>query len=452
MTLTRDPDIRDDKNAAQNTKRFWYVVLPTSPMLLTAFIAPLYGFNALIEPLNKIFSPGEANKGWSGSIIGAILFLGLGSGALLLPKIKTFIPNVRLLMFILISTIGLSIAIGALACWLQWYWLLIVGFSLLMGLCMSNFYSLVAFYLVSWGQQVNRVGLITGVMGLWFGIWAAIYSYFAPIVFQTTGVIYGLLLSALFVVPAMIGIFLMREPKSDDASTKIITPEKATPDLGMKGILSTTSFWIFFVFFLLFLMPGFGFKIIVQAMTVEVFHVTQESSSIIAVAFLASYGLARFVFGAIADKLRLKPIYLVFCSVQCLSLLGAAIVLQLLAGPLLFTILMCITGVMFGAGKCLWTVMLVSMYGPINYTHAVRASLPAFGLAGLFGPLTLAFALRSSNVVDSTAIWFYAAAFALAICFCLIWILRRYDYEALAQHQPQQLRLRLCKRDKYSWF
>jgi hypothetical protein len=135
-----------------------------------------------------------------------------------------------------------------------------------------------------------------------------------------------------------------------------------------------------------------------------------------------------------------------------LALLGSGIAIHIFDGPLVIAILMCITGAMFGAGKSLWTVLLVNIYGPVNYTHAIRAALPAYGLAGFFGPLTLAFALRSKNVVDSTSIWFFGAGVALFVCFCLIWILRRYDYEALAQHQPQQLRLRLSKRDKYGWF
>ena len=187
-------------------------------------------------------------------------------------------------------------------------------------------------------------------------------------------------------------------------------------------------------------------------MILEVYHSTQSVASIIAVAFLGSYGISRLIFGITADKLKLKLIFLIFCAVQCLALLGSGIAIHIFDGPLVIAVLMCITGAMFGAGKSLWTVLLVNMYGPVNYTHAIRAALPAYGLAGFFGPLTLAFALRSKDVVDSTSIWFFGAGIALFACFCLIWLLRVHDYEAYKNKRRQKIKLWISTTDERSWF
>ena len=434
----------------KDATHFWTVVLPIQTLLLTAYVAPVYGFNALIQPINRIFSPGEEMTGWSGSIVGAILFLGIGLGALLLPQLKKIIPNPKFLLLVSSIFMNVGLALAALACWLDWFWLMIVGLSVLVGFFLSNFYSIVTFYFVSWGQHVGRVGLISGVVGLCFGIWAALYSFFAPLVFSATSTPVSFLLTIVFIVPTIIGIILLKYPEATNSST---TSQPSTPNLGIKGILGLTSFWLFFVFFLLFLTPGFGFKIIVQAMILKVYDdTTQSVASIIAVAFLGSYGISRLIFGITADKLKLKLIFLIFCGVQCLALLGSGIAIHIFDGPLVIAVLMCITGAMFGAGKSLWTVLIVNMYGPVNYTHAIRAALPAYGLAGFFGPLTLAFALRSQNVVDSTSIWFFGAGIALLACFCLIWLLRVHDYEAYNNKRRQKIKLWISTTDERSWF
>ncbi len=74
---------------------------------------------------------------------------------------------------------------------------------------------------------------------------------------------------------------------------------------------------------------NFGFKIIVQALSVSVFHVTQFEASLVAVAFLSSYGLSKLVCGFLADHFLLKPMYLIFAGGQSLALLIAAIGLPL---------------------------------------------------------------------------------------------------------------------------
>ena len=83
-------------------------------------------------PLNEIFSPAESITGWSGSIVGALLFLAIGIGALVLPKLKKLIPNTRTLMVVNSTFIGIGLTIAALACWLGWFWLLIIGMSLIL--------------------------------------------------------------------------------------------------------------------------------------------------------------------------------------------------------------------------------------------------------------------------------------------------------------------------------
>ena len=158
-----------------------------------------------------------------------------------------------------------------------------------------------------------------------------------------------------------------------------------------------------------------------------------------AVAFLATYGLSRLVFGILSDKIRLKPMYFLFGFVQAAALLIAAITLPNLQGVAFFTVLMCIVGGMFAAGKCLFTLVCVHIYGPVNFATGITMVLPAYGLAGFIGPITLTYAMRSSDVVETTSWWLYATSGVLLICVVLFHLLRRVDYAKLANKEPQGL-------------
>ena len=103
---------------------YWLVVLPFQSLCLTVFSGPLYGFNALVIPINQVFSPSNVNNGFAGTIIGGTVFLSIGLGGVihnrllrLFGKRPVFIASA--LMFI--TTFGLA----AIACNLKNYWLML---------------------------------------------------------------------------------------------------------------------------------------------------------------------------------------------------------------------------------------------------------------------------------------------------------------------------------------
>ncbi len=107
---------------------------------------------------------------------------------------------------------------------------------------------------------------------------------------------------------------------------------------------------------------------------------------------------------------------------------------------------------MFAAGKCLWAVTMVRMFGPKNFHTPMMMSQLSVGVAGFLGPLTLTWALRAPDVKHSVTGWLYAAALALAIATILFHMLRRFDYQKFAKHQSQGLELSLRAKSEFDQF
>ena len=432
-------------------------MLPWQSLLMTCYAAPMYGFNALILPINDVFSPGNVNDGWPGAIVGGTVLLTAGFGGLLHHWLLSLSGGRRRLIVILNVLIPFIFGLGATACHLQWFWLLIIGFALPAGLVFANLFMLCTVYLVGWGTTVGRVGFSTGVYGIYFGIWGAVYSVVAPIGLASLGLLWILVITGISLAGIqLLPLLLMKDPPPASGSLAASSGDRGSdhkrPSLTYRDVLKIPSFWIYALFFFLFLAPGFGFKIIVTALTAQVFHVGQTTGAIIAASFLISYGISRLGFGILSDKLRIKPMYLLFSAVQVVALLSSAILLPHLNGVVLFTILLCITGAMFAAGKCLWSVVMVRIYGPENFKTPLAMTQAFYGLAGFAGPITLTWALRSQDVVLSTTYWLYAAAAALFICIVLFHMLRRVDYTKLEHHERQGFQWTLKSRNEFDRF
>lgn len=184
----------------------------------------------------------------------------------------------------------------------------------------------------------------------------------------------------------------------------------------------------------------------------SVFHVTQFEASLVAVAFLSSYGLSRLVCGFLADHLLLKPMYLIFAGGQSLALLIAAIGLPLYTNVVFLTVLMCVVGSLFAGGKSLWSMVMMSLFGEPSFPHVMALAMPAFGLAGMVGPITLNAALRSSAPLEATSIWFYAMAGALFVCVGLFASLRHFDFDAMEKSRSRMPHSASSFSGRIDWF
>jgi len=83
---------------------------------------------------------------------------------------------------------------------------------------------------------------------------------------------------------------------------------------------------------------------------------------------------------------------------------------------------------------------------------AGTAKRPAFGIAGLLGPLTLNWALRSDDVLTTTSWWFYAMAAVMAVATVLCVLLRRIDFAAMDRGESQVMHLRPGAHDELDRF
>ena len=177
---------------------------------------------------------------------------------------------------------------------------------------------------------------------MFFGLWGAPCRFVGPILYEEIGVVW--LVAGTGAVVAVIELFALVF-MIDPAPAKPATDAPNTPDtlsdpiLSLRQIMAIPSYWVFFICLLLFLAPGFGFKIIIQALSKDVFHASMMTASIMAVAFLATYGFSRLVFGILSDRIKLKLMYFFFSFVRAAALLIAAITLPNLHGVAFFTML-----------------------------------------------------------------------------------------------------------------
>ena len=405
-------------------------MLPVQSLLLTAFFGPFYGFSALISPIDSDFGRAFVGDGWSGAVAGSVALLFTAVGAVYRERVHAWAGTPRRMMLWMHIALFVSFVLGAAACHWRLYWLLLVGFAVPGGVIGGVLNASSALFLTHWARRFNRAGLQAGVFGMMYGVWGAAFSLLGPFAIDSMGLGTWFLVSGAFVfVLSFAGIVLFVPPPSEATAGPGQASERV---LTNKEILRMSQFWIFAVFFGLFLVPGFGFKIIVQVLGKDLFHASTSTSAVMAAAFLASYALGRLVFGLIADHVSLKFIYLMFCVVQIVALLVMGFALPTLTGAAFFTVLMCIVGSMFAAGKSLWSLVLLRIYGAASLHRALAMTLPVFGLAGFFGPLTLNFAVRQQDLLDTTRIWIFVMVGVLAVCVVLFSLLRGLEKETTA--------------------
>ena len=80
-----------------NEKAFyWWIILPLQSLLLTVMTAPMYGFSALIEPINIAMGAENPTNGLPGALSGSLILLVSGAAAVFFGKLmKVFGGRVK---------------------------------------------------------------------------------------------------------------------------------------------------------------------------------------------------------------------------------------------------------------------------------------------------------------------------------------------------------------------
>ncbi|MCH2132989.1 MAG: hypothetical protein MK116_04480 [Phycisphaerales bacterium] len=439
MDQTPEPDIQRSSH-----RFFWWRIFILQTFLMTSVIMPVYGFNALIRPVNAVFHADSTLDGWPGALAGGVMFLGLACGYVLTSLLTKVGLGFRGRWITACGMISLCLVVAAIACWTESLPLLLLGGVFPVGVGVGCCFMHSANLLLSWGRYAGHLGLQSGMFGLMFGLWGAAFSLLATLTVARWGLEWTLVGTAvLIMVLSLVSLINMQPPPA-------ATPQQEAniPRLTFRRVLGSKTLWLVFVFLLIFLTPGFGFKVIVQSLSQRIYHVSDLTASLVAVAFLVSYGVSRLVCGLVADHLSLKGLILFFTAGQCLLLAATAIGLPLVEGIAFLTVMMCLVGALFAAGKSLWGMLLITLFGPSNLNVGIGTTLPAFGLAGLIGPLSLNWALRSDDVLTMTSWWLYIMAAAMAIAVIIVWLLRKFDFEAT----HQALHFRPSTRDQLDRF
>jgi nitrate/nitrite transporter NarK len=394
-------------------KRYLLFVMTPALVLLTSFAGPFYGWNAIVVPINKIFGGAHPETDWPGVLSGGLVLFSIFFGTILhryvVRKTNGFL---RLLLTLYVAGYFLI----ALSCSLQSLGLLMFS-AVYLGTTQGLLYIHMFADYIEWFRRWGKIGLGSGIIGCFLGLWPALHSAIADDILLKIGLNEFLMAEGLVVLAlGVLGSVFWRSASEPLESTASAAP------LRWATILKEPRFWFYELFLMSFLLPGFGFKIVMQVVLLDTFKVSLQTASHYAAAFLLSYAFSRLVFGYMSDRIPPRSVFLMLCVGQVICLIAASTVVTTgEQAAFTFVVLMCAVGALFAAGKTLWAVGVYWLWGPKHYGQLMGPSMFAFSLAGLLGPISLNQALRGTNTVDDLQYWLLIGAVLLLMCFGIMW-------------------------------
>ncbi|MCP3867417.1 MAG: OFA family MFS transporter [Gammaproteobacteria bacterium] len=397
---------------SRSEKRYLLFIMTPALILLMSFTGPFYGWNAIVVPINELFGDADPETGWPGVISGGLILCSVFIGATLYNRVKR---NSKHFLRLLIALHVSGYFLAAWSCSIRSYGLLVFSATYL-GATQGTLYMHLFSGYLEWFRRWGKIGLGSGIIGCVIGLWPALHSLLAEDILAAIGLTRFLMGEALMVLGlAVAGSFFWR------AASSLAGDSVKPVHIAWSSIVSERQFWLYEFFLLCFLLPGFGFKIVMQVVMFTTYGVTAATASFVAAAFLLSYALARLIFGYLSDRIPPRTVFLYLCAGQVACLLAAGLLIRMGGDTFLtFVILMCAVGALFAAGKCLWAVGVLWLWGPRHYVQLMGPSLFAFSAAGFIGPVSLNAALRGGDQADNLEHWLLFGAGLLLYCFFIM--------------------------------
>jgi len=460
-------------------------------------IGLFYGWAALSQPIATVFNPHDPYSfgNQHGLFVGVlVLFL---SACPLLSILHVFITHYKLFSEFAVHAAGLvfcvlGLCFGCLALEFKILWLWYVGCGLFCGLGELCIFRRVLFQHQIYFKSINRAKFGGGIFGFFIGAWTIIFFLIAEPLLSIFSVGSTLAIYALIIIPAVsYPLFTINDepqaPKKEgnavtctdeialELSTLVPTVNAPNPEqedeeekekekvevevgvevekkekeegeveveeeekeLTLSQLFYIPQSYLLTVFFAVVLTPGWGIKLASFFILRTLFGVSIHFAEAATLVYMTSYAFGRLFAGLIAERIGVRTTYNVFIGIMIILLFALPTISQDPNNKLLFVVLLCLVGLLYGGCKALFYSVVFSIFGVRHYRVAFSFAHNGFALAVVTGGLSSAFSFSDTASVQTGHAWFYAMGgmclLALALLFYTRPIASKYTSLSLQQ-------------------
>eukprot|EP01042_Synura_sphagnicola_P001520 gene1520-1762_t len=224
-----------------------------------------------------------------------------------------------------------------------------------------------------------------------------------------------------------------RESDREKSSSKVSGKKSATdkqPDsdidelsfpLTMDELIRSPQVINIIVLQIAMLTPGWGIKLASISILLNLFGVSNAYAAAVSSAYVSCYAIGRFFAGTAAESLGARRTYIPLLLVMAFLLVSLSIPLRLMPhdsstspGCTLFSIIICLIGLLYGGAQALVYSLVFDIFGALNYKKSFSCIGSGFSGAVIVGGLSSAYSFsRTGDAVaarDLAESWFYAMA------------------------------------------
>ena len=385
-------------------KNRWLIAL--SAIGIHICIGSVYAWSVLTKPIMQAMGFTLKETTWTFSI--AILFLGLSAG-FLGDYVEKYGPRKSGLT----STcfFGLGMFGTALALHLNSLPLLYLFYGVIGGIGLGTGYITPVSTLVKWFP--NNRGFATGLAIMGFGFASLIAGPLMQILVAKYGLVQNfIILGCVYMVIMAASALYLEPPKASNGGPSGINVKSILPDTQFtaKEARKTWQFYALWWIFFTNITCGIGLLAVASPMAQEVVKMTpMAAASMVGIIGLIN-GLGRIFWSTISDYLGRSTVYVVFFLIQifafyALAETSSAFIFQLIV----FVIISC-----YGGGFSCMPAFLSDLFGTKELSAIHGKILTAWGMAGIAGPLLLAWIRETTNSYSIT-LYFFSACFVVSL-------------------------------------
>lgn len=377
-------------------------------------IGSVYAWSVLTKPVMETMGLTLSETTWAFSI--AILFLGMSAGFLggIVERMGPSRSGLISAAFFGTGLLGTALAIH-----LQSAPLLYIFYGCIGGIGLGTGYITPVSTLVKWFPQHR--GFATGLAIMGFGFAALVAgplmrfltdTYGLTTNFLVVGIVYALIISisASYLRPPKKGeIPMMLEEVLRKEAAKGHKRTVVGPQMTRKEAMHTWKWYALWWIFFTNITCGIGLLAVASPMAQEVIGMTPvEAASLVGIIGIVN-GAGRIVWSTISDWIGRGVTYMVFFAVE----VWAFYQLSMTTEGLIFQALVLLIISCYGGGFSCMPAFLSDIFGVRQLASIHGSILTAWGIAGVAGPLILAFMKENTGGYSAT-LHLFAGMLALA--------------------------------------
>jgi OFA family oxalate/formate antiporter-like MFS transporter len=401
------------------TKNRWLIAL--SAVAIHLSIGSAYAYSVFKKPLTDTL-------GWSGTNVAvsftlAIFFLGT-SAALFGRFVEKYGPKASAIVAAILFSLGqigsgFSISLESL---MGFY----LTYGVIGGIGLGVGYIAPVSTLVKWFP--DRRGLATGMAVFGFGAGALVTGPVAarliqwvgiPSTFYILGISYFILmmLGALYIAKPPEGWMPAGMKETASNSNKRSIP-KDIAQLTANEAVKTPRFWMLWIMMFVNISSGIMLISVASPMAQEKVGMTELAAAAMVGIMGIFNGAGRIAWASLSDYIGRSNVYVLFFTIQ----LAAFLVLPNVTGALLFQVLIYMILTMYGGGFASLPAFIGDLFGTKQLGAIHGYLLTSWSLAGIVGPLVVAYIRERTDNYDAT---FYFFAVFLLVAFITSLLMKR---------------------------